>query len=100
MNFIELVVVCALELRRRKRSQPKKRFWLHPVTPNDQAKGSFKNYMTTCELIRKFFSNTYRMSVASFDELLQLIRPHITYKDTNFRKAITAAEKLTVTTSM
>nr|CAH7719329.1 unnamed protein product [Callosobruchus chinensis] len=56
--------------------------------------------MTTCELIRKFFSNTYRMSVASFDELLQLIRPHITYKDTNFRKAITAAEKLTVTTSM
>nr|CAH7716327.1 unnamed protein product [Callosobruchus chinensis] len=37
------------------------------------------------------------MSVASFDELLQLIRPHITYKDTNFRKATTATERLTVT---
>nr|CAH7724452.1 unnamed protein product [Callosobruchus chinensis] len=37
------------------------------------------------------------MRVASFDELLQLIRPHITYKDTNFRQAITAAERLIVT---
>nr|CAH7719684.1 unnamed protein product [Callosobruchus chinensis] len=37
------------------------------------------------------------MSLASFDELLQLIRPHITYKDTNFRKAIPAAERHTVT---
>nr|CAH7755812.1 unnamed protein product [Callosobruchus chinensis] len=36
------------------------------------------------------------MSVASSDELLQLIRPHVTYKDTKFRKAITTAEKLAV----
>nr|CAI5818957.1 unnamed protein product [Callosobruchus analis] len=36
------------------------------------------------------------MSVACFDKFSQLIRSHITYKDTNFRKAMAAAERLTV----
>ena len=44
----------------------------------------------------KFFEN-YRMSMAQFDDFLRKITPLIKKKDTNFRKAITPEEKLSIT---
>ena len=44
----------------------------------------------------KFFNYT-RMSVESFDQLLQLIRNEIEGRNTNFRQNIRSEEKLMVT---
>ena len=38
-----------------------------------------------------------RMDMSTFDELLQLVEPHITYQDTNMRQAISAGERLALT---
>ena len=43
------------------------------------------------------FCHTTRMPPSVYMELLELVRPLITYKDTNRRKAITAEERLSLT---
>ena len=43
------------------------------------------------------FKNYMRMDVASFEELFDLVKDAITTKDTRFRKAIPAKEKLAAT---
>lgn len=43
------------------------------------------------------FNNFLRMDAEEFDYLLGIVRPRIEKKDTHFRKAITAAERLAVT---
>nr|CAH7733755.1 unnamed protein product [Callosobruchus chinensis] len=68
------------------------------MTAQRSSKGQFQKLYEDLRAHPEIFFKYYRMSVASFDDHLQLIRAHITYKDTNFRKAITtAAERLTVT---
>ena len=38
-----------------------------------------------------------RMDMSTFDELLQLVEPYITYQDTNMRQAISVGERLALT---
>ena len=38
-----------------------------------------------------------RMDMSTFDELLSMVGPHITYQDTNMRQAISAGERLALT---
>ena len=71
--------------------------WIHPLNEDQARKGEFFNlYCDQCYFEEKFFDN-YQMSVAQFDELLRKVTPFIKKKDTNFRKAITAEEKLSIT---
>lgn len=94
MDFIELAALCALEIRRKK---SKRRFWLHPLTTQRSEKGQFhKLYADLRSHPVKFFKY-YRMSLKTFDELLELIRPGITRRDTRWRRSITPEERLSVT---
>ena len=71
--------------------------WIHPLNEDRSRKGEF--FMLYCDqryFEDKFFEN-YRMSVAQFDDILCKITPLIKKKDTNFRKAITPEEKLSIT---
>ena len=43
------------------------------------------------------FTKTTRVSPHIYKELLELVRPMITYQNTNFRDAITAEERLSLT---
>ena len=71
--------------------------WIHPLNEDRARKGEFFHlYCDQRYLEDKFFEN-YRMSVAQFDEILRKITPLIKKKDTNFRKAITPEEKLSIT---
>ena len=52
------------------------------------------------ENVRNFetkFFGYYRMSIKSFDELLVLLRLHISRSNTSIRLAISAEERLTIT---
>lgn len=97
MDIYELAAVCALELRRKKKLRKKKLYWVHPITSQRLVKGQFYKLYSDLRAHPDKFFNYYRMSVNSFDELLNLIRPHITYKDTKWRKAIPPEERLSVT---
>ena len=71
--------------------------WIHLLNEDRARKGEFFNlYCEQRYFEDKFFEN-YRMSVAQFDEILRKITPLIRKKDTNFRKAITPEEKLSIT---
>ena len=71
--------------------------WIHPLNEDRARKGEFFNlYCDQRYFEEKFFEN-YRMSVAQFDELLRKVTPLIKKKDTNFQKAITPEEKLSIT---
>ena len=71
--------------------------WIHLLNEDRSRKGEFfMLYCDQCYFEDKFFEN-YRMSVAQFDDILRKITPLIKKKDTNFRKAITPEEKLSIT---
>ena len=96
MDFDETAVVCALLLKFRERKR-KRKYWVHPIYSERRLKGQF--YVLFNDLRQnpeKFFKYS-RMSVDSFDELCELMRPTITYQDTNWRLAVPPEERLMVT---
>ncbi|CAI6374003.1 unnamed protein product [Macrosiphum euphorbiae] len=97
MDFVEIAAVCALELKRRKTIKKKKKYWVHPITSQRLLKGQFYKLHNELRSYPVKFFNFYRMSVKSFDDLLNLIRPSITYQDSKWRKAIPPEERLSVT---
>lgn len=88
--------VCALEacgmLTPRHR-----RYWVHPFhCVND----GFERFNAFYSSIRQYpikFFQFYRMSIKSYDELLEVLRPYISKKSTAIRSSISAEERLTIT---
>ncbi|XP_055905518.1 uncharacterized protein LOC129941006 [Eupeodes corollae] len=97
MDFYEMALICAFELKRRNKPAIKRQYWVHPLNSQRLVKGQFqKIYLDLRSHPSKFF-NYFRMSNRSFDELLFLIRNLITFKNTRWRKAISPEERLAVT---
>lgn len=96
MDFDDTAVACALLLRLRKKKQ-RKGYWVHPIYSERLLKGKFYTlYSDLRQYPSKFFSY-FRMSIDSFDELLSHLRPSISYKNTTWRRAVPAEERLVVT---
>ena len=71
--------------------------WIHPLNLDRQSKGEFYNlYLDQWHFPDRFFEH-YRMTPQQFDEILHKIAPLIKKNDTNFCKAITPEEKLSLT---
>jgi len=86
MDFTESV--CALLLKIKK-----KRHWVHPVVSKRLLNGQFyKLYEDLRKCGGKFFS-FLRMSIESFDKLLVLTGPRITYENTRLRLCMSARDK-------
>lgn len=95
MVSAKLVAIAICVARRRKRKQ--KAFWVHPLNDLRYIKGQF---VTLYEELRQYpykFFGYFRMSIASFDELLTIVGPRITLQDTNMRLAIPPVQRLAVT---
>lgn len=74
-----------------------RQFWVHPLNQKREEEDLFENFYNS---IRKFplkFFEYYRMSLTSFDELLETIRPHLTKQHTNMRNPICVEQRLTIT---
>lgn len=94
LDDIELVCV-ALALDTSKKR--KRVHWVHPLNSHRLSLGEFNCLYSNIRQHPDRFFNYYRMSVKSFDELVILMRPNITKKNTKFRDAIGVEERLTVT---
>lgn len=92
------IVALLLKLREKKRKQRRShKYWVHPLTDQRHLKGFFsKMYNDVRQHPDKFF-NYYRMSIGTFDKLLQTVGQHLQHEDTAFRKAISPEERLSVT---
>lgn len=92
-------IVMLILLKREKERRCKRRMWVRSWIK----KRDIENNVTNLFLdqrneendgeFRKFF----RMSSQQFDDLLEKVRPTITKRDTNFRKAISAETRLIIT---
>lgn len=72
-------------------------FWVHPFNKSREDNERFKKfYLDIRQYPQKFFEY-YRMSIQSFDELLENVRPYITKQITQFRNPVSAEERLTLT---
>jgi hypothetical protein len=84
MDFTETAFVFALLLRTRK-GRRKKRHWVHSVVSKRLLNGQFYKLYEDLRNCRVKFFSYFRMSIASFDKLLVLVGPQITYENTRLR---------------
>lgn len=86
----------AIVMMRRRRRRRNRTFWTNEILLNRNKQGAYHNLILELgdtEGFRQFF----RMNRATFNDLLTMIEPYITYKDTNWREAIKPGERLAVT---
>lgn len=89
------IAAAALLLKRRKKWR---RQWVRQVLQNRDVYGEFHHLVQELRLYdEKTHFGYFRMTKERFDQLLTLIGPLIQRSDTSFRKAIPAAEKLSLT---
>ena len=84
-------LVCILEAANELPKQQNRVHWVHPF--NVEAKGKKKGSESFDKNVLNFetkFFGFYRMSTKSFDEVLVLLRPHISRSNTSIRLAISA----------
>lgn len=74
----------------------KRKWWIHPYITKNKNRRAF---IAAKELKKheKKFQAYYRMSRKLFIELVQMVRPYLQKKDTNYRKSISVEERLLIT---
>ncbi|KAG8222382.1 hypothetical protein J437_LFUL003002 [Ladona fulva] len=95
MDIEEIAALEYLDLA--KKIKKNRRFWIHSILLDETATSLFYTiYPRIKEDEAKFF-NFCRMSLATFDELLGVLRNSLTRQDTTMRAAVTPEEKLVCT---
>ena len=84
MDFTETACVCAL-LRRIRKGRRKKPHWVHPVVSKRLLNAQFYKLYEVLRNCRVKLFSYFRMSIESFDKLLVLVDPRITYENTRLR---------------
>ena len=86
------------ELDYRGKRKVKRKVWVRKIYKMRERKGAYNTLVQEMRTEdREEHFRFFRMSPERFDHLLSLVSPYITKKNTNFRKAISAAERLAVT---
>lgn len=90
-------LISAVVLYNRIKKKKTRRYWIHPIIRDRKNKGFFYTlYNEIKEDPEKFFNFT-RMSKASFQELLLIIKDQCSKNNTIMRESISAEEKLLIT---
>ena len=90
---ISAIAVVTIRRRRRRR---RRSVWTNEVLLNRGKQGAYHNLIMELE-DTEGFRNFFRMNRSTFNELLAMVVPYITYQDTPFRDAIKPGERLAVT---
>lgn len=93
-----LILIKKREILRRKRRETYfRRYWVHPLNRRRLQSGIYDNLIKEMRLYNARHTRYLRMNVASFDFILNLVRPLLTKTDTRLRKAIPPGLKLALT---
>jgi hypothetical protein len=93
MDFVESVAVCALLLTRTKR----RKVLGNPLLSQKLLKGQFHKLYEDLHMYPEKIFGCFGMTSSSFDELLSIIGPKITYRNAMMRASVPPEERLTVT---
>ena len=89
MKKVTKKVVIAYLLRKKKEEKMKKKHWVHPLFQNKKRQGAFHNLIQELKDDDEKYFNYFRMSKASYYELLHRLGPALQRQDTTFRNALT-----------
>lgn len=87
----ELLILWSLSASRRKR-----KYWVRPVNKDREQDGEFHRLFSKWVNDEDIFYNSFRMTIDCFNELYDKIKHDLVKQDTNWRKAISAKERLAV----
>ena len=93
----KLQVVCVSEAAGLLGKPVERKFRVHPFHSDRERTERFSKFYSELRRYEDKFFEYYRMSTASFEELLNIIRPYITRQKTYWRAPISAEERLTIT---
>ncbi|KAJ8954953.1 hypothetical protein NQ318_000383 [Aromia moschata] len=91
-------IAAAYLLLKKRRKKTNRRFWVNPFYTINLG---YSSYIVAQELNHDpvKFHGFYRMSKRTFQTLVEIIKPEISKRDTNYRKAVSAEERLLITLS-
>ena len=90
-------LMLALLLQEEEARERRRRVWVRQPVLQREEMGEFRALMAQERANGNAFHSAYRMSPEAFDDLTLQLEPALRRQDTNFRLAITPAEKLAVT---
>jgi len=97
MEVEELACVAYLYSRVVRKRKKNRKYWVHPLLSDRSTKGLFNLFYNDLRKYEDKFFNYLRMSVNSFDELMEKLQEDLTGQQTNMRECISPLEKLVVT---
>ena len=96
--FAASSILLALALKKRKRHRRNRVIWTRKWIQNRQSQGAFHQLLNELQqLDTSSYRNFVRMDAFTFEKLLCMVSPMITYQDTIMREAITPGERLAIT---
>ena len=79
------------------RNKPKRRrVWVHEIMRRRSELGEFHHLLQELRLDDGRFQRYFRLTGAMFDDLLARVGARISRQDTNYRRSISAAERLSI----
>ncbi|XP_066455104.1 uncharacterized protein [Eleutherodactylus coqui] len=97
IQFWLLLLGYVASRRKKRKRETVRNYWVHPLTSQRFSKGQFHLLYGDLRKSPKRFFDYFKMSVATFDELLENLRPALIRSDTKMRLAISPEERLCVT---
>ena len=94
----KLLLLYALSNNHKPEFKRTRKWWVRPSLLKRNETGEFSSLVR--DIQRKdetFFKTCMRMTPESFENILSILTPHLTKKTTNFREAISPAERLALT---
>jgi len=72
-------------------------YWVHPIHSSREHDIQFQEFYNNLKKYPEKFFDYYRMSISTFEELLEKVRTHLTKEVTKFRNPKSPEKRLTVT---
>ncbi len=99
-TMAEITTVAALYLlwktETRLRAKCRRRFWVHDTIRRWTELSEFHRLLQELRLDDGRFQQSFRLTVAQFEDLLARVGARISRQDTNYRHSISAAERLSI----
>lgn len=77
-------------------SKKKRKYWVHPINTTREEQGEFSSIFQDLLKDEQRFYIYFRMSINSFNELYNIIKPEIEKQNTNWRNCVSSKERLAV----
>ncbi|KAL4125907.1 hypothetical protein QTP88_010144 [Uroleucon formosanum] len=99
MDYADAICLWILYRRRLHRRQKSRKYWVHPILQNRLTSSLYITLYPSLRNYEPTFFNYFRMSIQSFDDLLELIKGEFNADESAIRYCISPEEKLIITLS-